>query len=235
MAEIQFDASQIAPNDGTPDPIPGGWYDAIIDQSEMKPTKDGLGTYLQVRYSVVNHPQYTNRKVFDRLNLRNASAQAQEIAYGQLSAICHATGVMQIQDSSQLHNIPLKIRVKLKPADGEYEASNEITSVKHASYQPDAKGSGGSQQAAPAYQAPANNAPPAQNNAAPVQNQQTWQQPNQQQPWQQPAQQPVQQPAQQQVQQPVQQPAQQPAQQPVQQPPQAAATAGMPPWATGNQ
>lgn len=263
MAQLNFDASQVAPNTGVPDAFPAGWYNAAIDESEMKPTKDGTGTYLQVRYSVLDG-QYQGRKVYQRLNLRNSNPVAQEIAYGELSAICHATGIMQVQDSQQFHNVPLKIKVKLRPADGQYEASNEISAVKHINEQVGDAGApaGG---AAPSYQAPvANQAPqqqpaqqpwagqqqaPAQQPApqqAPVdQQQQNWQQPAAQQPWQEQQQQPAQQPAQQPFQQPApqqqapaQQPVQQPAQQPAQQPQTTAqppASAGMPPWAQGQQ
>lgn len=265
MTILNFDASQVAPNTGVPDPIPSDWYNAIIDETEMKPTKDGLGSYLQVRYSVADG-QYANRKVYARLNLRNNNPVAQEIAYGELSAICHAIGLMQVQDSSQLHNIPVKIKVKLKPADGQYDASNEIASVQNinaetgpnpatgpasvpgpagmpapvipiAGAQPPAWQQGGQ----PAQPAPPQGAP-AVDPAA-----QNWQQPQAEQPWQgQPApapqQAPVQQPAPAPQQAPAaapQQPA--PAQQapaqaaPVLQQPAPAAQPGMPPWAGGPQ
>lgn len=260
MAQLNFDASQVAPNTGNPDPIPAGWYNAQIDESEMKPTKDGTGTYLQLRFSVVEG-QYANRKVYARLNLRNSNPVAQEIAYGELSAICHATGVMQLQDSQQLHGIPMKIKVKLRAASGDYDASNEIGSYKHINEQVGDAGaapSGGvpagfanqaPQQQQPAQQPAQNQQPWAQQQAPqqqapqqmPAEQQapqgQQWEQPAAQQPWQQqPAQQqaPQQQPAQQ-AQQPAQQ---QPVQQPAQQQPQTTAqppagNAGMPPWAQG--
>lgn len=260
MAQLNFDASQVAPNTGNPDPIPAGWYNAQIDESEMKPTKDGTGTYLQLRFSVVEG-QYANRKVYARLNLRNSNPVAQEIAYGELSAICHATGVMQLQDSQQLHGIPMKIKVKLRAASGDYDASNEIGSYKHINEQvgdagaapaggvPAGFGNQAPQQQQPAQQPAQNQQPWAQQQAPqqqapqqmPAEQQapqgQQWQQPAAQQPWQQqPAQQqaPQQQPAQQ-AQQPAQQ---QPVQQPAQQQPQTTAqppagNAGMPPWAQG--
>ena len=56
----------------------------------------------------------------------NPNSQAQEIAQRALSAICHATGQMQVTDSEQLHNKLMKVTVKVRPAKGEYAASNEI-------------------------------------------------------------------------------------------------------------
>jgi hypothetical protein len=224
MAQLNFDAAGVAPNTGQPDPIPAGWYNAAIDESEMKPTKDGAGTYLQVRYSVLDG-QYAGRKVYDRLNLRNSNPQAQEIAYGTLSAICHATGVIQVADSQQFHGIPLKIKVKVSPADGRYEASNEVKGV--ASINEQVAGvtpNSSAQQQAQQQPWQAQQQAPVQQTQAPAQQrppvdsqQQTWQAPAQQQPWQQA---PVQ-----------QQPQTAPVQQ--QQPASNQGGNGMPPWATG--
>ena len=35
-----------------------------------------------------------------------------------LSAICHAAGVLQLRDSAQLHNKPMRIRVNIKKSRG---------------------------------------------------------------------------------------------------------------------
>jgi hypothetical protein len=49
-------------------PLPAGEYQAIISESEMKPTKDGAGQYLQMKLQILNG-QHQNRTLFDRLNL----------------------------------------------------------------------------------------------------------------------------------------------------------------------
>ena len=209
MALINFDASQVQPSEAM-EAIPAGWYNAAIDESDVKPTKDGNGSYLHLRFTIMDG-QYANRKVFTRLNIRNANPVAQEIAYKQLSAICHAVGVMQVADTGQLHGQPMKIKVKVRAATGEYEASNEISGFKNINEQVDntMAPAGQAPWAAQTAQPPA--MPPAQQ---PWQGQpQQMQQPMQQAPLQQPMQQPPQQAAQppQQAAQPWQQPA---AQQP---------------------
>ena len=216
MAQLNFDASTVPPSESI-EAIPAGWYNAQIDQSEMKPTKDGSGAYLALRFSILDG-QYVNRKVFTRLNLRNANPVAQEIAYKQLSAICHATGVLQVQDSQQLHGRPMKIKVSVRAASGDYEASNELKAFKNINEQvdgpvgaPAAQGGApwagqqapAAQQAAPWAGVPAATPAPTQQFAPPVQAPAPaaaapqWQPPAAQQPWaQQPAPQaPVQQPA----------------------------------------
>jgi hypothetical protein len=242
MAQLNFDARQVDPQQSF-EPIPAGWYNMMIVDSEMKPTSNGQGAYLQLTLKVVDG-QYAGRQVFDRLNLQNQNPVATEFAYRRLSAYCHATGVIQVQDSQQLHGIPLKARVSVRTdSTGQYDPSNEIKAVRHIN---DETGT----TAAPAQQAPAQQFP-QQPQQAP---QQQWQQPPAQQApaqFQQPAQQ--QQPAPQpQFQQPAPQqaaPAQGGAQTPpwvqatqqaqaqaTQQAPQAAPAAGpTPPWAQARQ
>jgi hypothetical protein len=140
MALLNFDASQVAPDTGFGEPIPDAWYIAMIDESEIKPTKDSAttgGAYLNLRFNILDG-EYKGRKLFSRFNIRNANPTAQEIGYKQLSAVAHAVGVLMVQDSQLLHGIPLKVKVKIRPAQLDpvtkaviYEANNEITTYKN--------------------------------------------------------------------------------------------------------
>lgn len=124
MALLNFDATTVAPSKGF-DPIPGGWYDAKITGSEVKPTKDGSGMRLNLTFEVIGG-EFNGRKVFEGLNIKNKSEKAQQISQENLSAICHAVGVLNLVQSEQLHGHPMKIKVKVKPAVDGYEARNEI-------------------------------------------------------------------------------------------------------------
>jgi len=128
LSSYNFDASTIEPNTSY-DPIPAGWYQAIISSSEMKATRDGYGEYLSLTLQVIEG-QYANRLVFARLNLKNANDKAVDIAKKDLAAICRAVGVMSPQSSEELHDKPLMIKVKIRPAQGEYEASNDVGGYK---------------------------------------------------------------------------------------------------------
>lgn len=207
MAQLNFDASQVAPDAGQMDAIPAGWYNVSMDQSEMKPTKDGSGAYLECRFNVLDG-QHASRKLFSRLNLRNANPVAQEIAFKQLSAIAHAVGILQVQDSGQLHGHPMKVKVKLRAASGEYEASNEISAFKNINEVVSTATAAPAGFAPPAANFPPQQAPhayPPQQAPAPMQApQQAWAPPQQAAPMQAPQQAPAQQPWQQA---PVQQPA----------------------------
>jgi hypothetical protein len=93
--------------------IPAGWYNARIDHSVKKPTRDGSGSYLQLRFEVLDGP-YQGRKLLTRLNLVSQYAQVKELAYKQLNAIRRAVGVPDGADSQHLHGTPLAIKVKIK-------------------------------------------------------------------------------------------------------------------------
>lgn len=124
MAIMDFDATTVAPATAYT-PLPKGTYLAMIIDSEMKPTKSGSGEYLMITLEILDG-QYKGRKLFDRLNIRNSNAVAEEIAQRTLSAICKACGIGRLTDSDQLHNTPMAITVSIEPARGEYDASNRI-------------------------------------------------------------------------------------------------------------
>jgi len=119
-----FNANEVDPN-VVFDPIPAGKYIARIIESEVKPTKNGDGRYLELTFEVLDG-EYRNRKVWDRLNLWNPSSEAVRIAQGMLSAICRAVGVMQPRDSVELHNLPLEVTVKLKRREDTGDLTNEV-------------------------------------------------------------------------------------------------------------
>lgn len=130
-----FDARTVEPA-VTFEPVPTDWYKVVIDDSEMKPTKDGKGAYLEAALTIVEGP-FAKRKAFLRLNINNANPVAQEIAFKQLSAICHAAGVIQININwsgkpavPQLHGIALMARITKKAAEGSYDAVNEVKGFK---------------------------------------------------------------------------------------------------------
>ncbi|TWU21812.1 DUF669 domain-containing protein [Bythopirellula polymerisocia] len=127
MANLSgFDANQVEPNTSF-DPVPAGKYQAVITDSEMKPTKAGTGQYLELRFQIQGG-EYDNRVLWSRLNLDNPNATAVKIAQADLSAICRAVGVMAPKDSVDLHNLPLVIQVGCKPRKDTGEITNEIKS-----------------------------------------------------------------------------------------------------------
>lgn len=91
--------------------IPPGEYPAIVTKSEMKPTKDGTGQRLNLTLQILNG-KFQNRTLFDGLNVKNKSSQAEQIGRGQLKSLCVAVNVPDPKTSEELHNKPLTIVVK---------------------------------------------------------------------------------------------------------------------------
>jgi hypothetical protein len=125
MANLSgFDANNVEPADNF-DPIPAGKYIAIITNSQMKPTKNGDGSLLELQFQIIEG-EYKGRLVWSRLCLENKNEITVKIAKSQLADICRAVGVMTPADSVQLHNLPLQISVKVKKRNDSDETTNEI-------------------------------------------------------------------------------------------------------------
>lgn len=122
-----FDANSVPPDSGpSNDPVPAGLYEAEITGSEIKDAKTGNGCYLALEFTIVG-PTHARRKVWQNITLANTNAQAEQIGRGQLSALCHAVNLPKLDDSDQLFQKLLRIRVGIEPAKGQYAAKNNVT------------------------------------------------------------------------------------------------------------
>ena len=125
-----FDANNVDPQQSR-EPVPAGWYKAVISASEEKPTKAQTGSYLQLTVEIVEG-EHQGRKVFERLNLNNPNSTAVEIAQRTLSSICRASGVMTPRNSQDLHDKVFLAKIKVEPARDGYEPSNSVAEYQAA-------------------------------------------------------------------------------------------------------
>lgn len=123
-----FDVNTL-PEGGNYDPLPPGWYTATIADAELKTTKDGSGQYIKVRYDITG-PTHQGRVVFGNLNIKNASAKAEEIGRQQLGEIMRAIGLARVTDTDQLIGGVLQIKLSVRAATEEYSAQNEVRGFK---------------------------------------------------------------------------------------------------------
>lgn len=122
-----FDATAVEPDAGRDfAPLPAGPYEAEISGAEVKDASTGTGCYLKLELTIIG-PTNTGRKVWANITLRNANAKAEEIGQAQLSALCRAVGIAKLDDSDQLFQKLVRVRLKIKPAQGNYAAGNEVT------------------------------------------------------------------------------------------------------------
>ena len=85
-----FDAQQFKPNQGgQPHPV-GNKFDFQISNTEIVQTKDQQSGMFVVEFTT------PAGSIVSRYNIWNANPKAAEIAHGQLSALCHATGVFRL-------------------------------------------------------------------------------------------------------------------------------------------
>jgi hypothetical protein len=169
MVMLNFNAQQVAPNAAL-DVLPSGVYDVVITNSAEKPTSKSTPSepqsFIEFEMTIRSpDPQLNNRKVFDRLNIKNKNQQAVDIAYATLSALCHVTGRYQIQDTQQLHGVPFKAVVaKVERNDRPGEFSNEVKGYKDAAGND--PGTPGVGQSGAGQQAPQPSQPPQYTNGA---------------------------------------------------------------------
>jgi hypothetical protein len=143
-----FNARAIEPS-SAPQPLPAGDYKVIIFESAGEAVSTGKGGMLHLKLRVIEG-QYMNRELHYYLNLFHESQTTVEIAQRQLSAICHVTGVFDLQNSQQLHNIPFIAVVEIQRDNSSY---NQIKGVRYLD---------GSQPGKPGTAAVAATPPPAQ-------------------------------------------------------------------------
>lgn len=119
-----FDANQFDPTQGVGS-LPIGRHPVIVETSEVKANKNNDGGYLQLNLRIIDGPQQGTQGAY-RLNLYHNNQQTVEIAHRQLSAICHVVGVFNVQDSSQLHNLPFIIEVGPQKNDPQYTEVKKV-------------------------------------------------------------------------------------------------------------
>jgi len=150
--------------DGDFSPLPAGEYSVTIDGADLKQTKAGDGTYINLKM-IVDGPTHMGRIVFSMLNIQNPSQKAEAIGRGQLGDILRILGIQAatFEDTDQLLSGQMIVKLSIKEAQGDYKAGNNVQSYKPLT--------GGSQAPAPRQAAPA---PQRQSTAAPAAKSPPW-------------------------------------------------------------
>lgn len=126
MGNLNFDSAATEPVAMGFEPVPPGWYEFRVTNSEIKETKSGDGRYVKIEFTLEN-----NRKHWENFNLWNPSEKAQQIGRGQFSSLCRACGkVGMVRDHEELRGCKGMIKLKITPAKDGYEARNSATEYK---------------------------------------------------------------------------------------------------------
>jgi len=113
MPYFDFDVSSYeAPTKRSFEPLAPGDYNAMITDSQMKTTKAGTGEYLELTMQIIDGT-HSGRRIWERLNVVNASKVAEEIARSQLNGIKAACNIEKLESSEQLHDIPFVLSLDI--------------------------------------------------------------------------------------------------------------------------
>lgn len=130
---INIDAN--VPESGSFTIIPPATYKAVIAGDKITTTKDGRGKMLELTVQIIEGP-YTGLTIIDRLNIVNASQQAQNIAQGTLKRIC---GVLRApfppQNTDSLMGKPMLVTVGVEEFTSN-KTGNVLKSNKIKNYAP---------------------------------------------------------------------------------------------------
>lgn len=128
-----FNAQAVEPQAPRDDaPLPAGLYTVEITGADVKPLKSGNGTGLALEFTVIDPAPHAKRKVWQNLNIQHSNAQAEQIGQSQLSALCRAVGIAQLDDSDQLFQKILRVRTKVREAANGYGPRAEVSSYEPA-------------------------------------------------------------------------------------------------------
>lgn len=107
--------------------LPPGKYVLIVDETEVKSTKDNTGKYIKLKLRVIEgHGE--NRILFHNLNFQNKSEKAQNIGRAQMKSLAIACGLKpeNVRNATDYIGYKLMAAVKIKK-DEEYGDQNRIT------------------------------------------------------------------------------------------------------------
>ncbi len=107
------------------EPLTPGWYNAYAEKEEIKPTRAGDGYILKLTFCIIDGPSQ-NRKVFVNINLSNPSEKCVKIGKADLAAFTQSVDIPLLQDTAQLLNKAVQIRVTVKKDQNEIKGYKPI-------------------------------------------------------------------------------------------------------------
>lgn len=112
-------------------PLPKGDYLMEIVESDYKENSKKNGHYLQLVREVIEG-EYKGRKFYSNLNLDNPNTTARELAGKEFAQTCRACGVVNVEDSEELHNIPHMVSLAIKKGDQNNPDQNRVIDIQPA-------------------------------------------------------------------------------------------------------
>jgi hypothetical protein len=131
MAKLGYQGTREAYPSTSFDPVPTGVYQVVITDSEMCETKQKTGWYCKLTWQIVDG-QFSGRLIFSQHNTHNPNPDAENIGRRELQDFADAVGLDRFEDSEQLHNKPIWVKVGIEVGTGSYRDKNIIKGVASA-------------------------------------------------------------------------------------------------------
>jgi len=109
--------------------VPPGTYYLIADDAEMKDTKAGDGSYISVKYRILEGAQ-EGRFLFHMFNIKNPNPKAVEIGMGQLKTFMKCSGATDFKLAGVGDLLGFRCDAVVKTREDDYGAKAVISYFK---------------------------------------------------------------------------------------------------------
>ena len=112
------------------EPLPAGKYNVRVEEAELTQTKSGTGLYIKAKFLVIDGSA-EGRVFFHNFNVKNDNDTAQKIGLGQLKRMIECAGGKAgrlTSDMTPLLGLRTGVTLKIREAQGDYGAQNNVTS-----------------------------------------------------------------------------------------------------------
>lgn len=122
--DMTFDVNELPQDEFTL--LKDGNYSAVIEQADIKPTKDASGKYIKLQLQITG-PTNKGCKLFHNINfMLPNSPDGQRIGRQELRQLMESIGLMRLTDTDELIGKQVLCKVGTRPAHDGYDASNEV-------------------------------------------------------------------------------------------------------------
>ena len=105
--------------------LPEDTYLVHVIKSELKDNSKGTGKYLNFTLQVIDGP-HAGFTLFDIMNIVHTNKVAEDIGNRQLAQLIAACGLDEIEDTAELHGIPIAAVVATEKGNKGYSDRSKI-------------------------------------------------------------------------------------------------------------
>lgn len=128
ISNLNLNVEDESKNSGTFEALPDGDYTVVCTDAEMKENKSGSGYHISATFEIIEG-DFSERLIWATYNVQNSNDTAERIGRAELANLCKAIGIANPQDTDELLNKPLVVKVGIDKKDA---GRNKIKAYKCA-------------------------------------------------------------------------------------------------------